>query len=248
MSTFVSNDDLVSTSVAVPDVDVESQQNAIDMSQQPEVTFDTYTVTDEMKEAAKKKATKNIRATNVMDINLAEEELTSQGYFVDPTNGAEVKGELTHAVVTFLTPAFGQICDNGFYGLKIYSAHVNEENALQMANRLKSYHTELYGSPIYAILVMEMGKFVTIPHDKTSLQKLWSSKKESNEGLNELISNYRIEQEKGNILFNERKDTLIASAKKRNMSTLERARQLKEQEQEQEQKVDEITEFGVETE
>lgn len=184
------------------------------------VDITNYKETPEMVESAHIMAVKNVAPTNVPEINLAEEEIKSMG-FVRAEDGTEERGPLTHAVVSFLTPAFGHVCTGGAYGLKIYSAHIHEEDAVLTAKRLKEYHTELYGRPIYAILVMEMGKLITIPHTKEDLNRLWKNRESSDELLNEMISNYRVEQEKGQILFNERKDTLVKSA-------LARARELRQ--------------------
>lgn len=193
----------------------------------PKITVDNYVETDEMRQQAEVQARKNIRATNVPEINLAEEELKSYGVYQD-SDGTQQQGPLTHAVVSFLTPAFGHVCTGNTYGLKIYSAHCNEEDASNMAKRIRDYHIELYGKAIYAILVMEMGKLATIPTTKEELNRLWTNRIAADEHLNELVSNYRIEQEKSKILFDMRKDTLKASANE--FSALERARQLREAE------------------
>ena len=191
------------------------------------VTIDNYSHTEEVIIKATREAEEKIRSTNIPEINLSEEEIKSHGYYVDESSGQEIKGELTHAVVTFLTPAFGQQCPGNTYGLKIYSAHCNEEEAMRYARKLKEYHTELYGYPIYAIMVMEMSKFITIPTTKDELARLRKNREASDDHLNELIRNYRNEQEKSKILFDVRKDTLINSAKR--MSVLERAKQLREE-------------------
>ena len=75
---------------------------------------------------------------------------------------------------------------------------------------------------------MEMGKLATIPTTREELNRLWTNRVAADEHLNELVSNYRIEQEKSKILFDLRKDTLKASANE--FSALERARQLREAE------------------
>jgi hypothetical protein len=191
----------------------------------PKITVDNYVETEEMRQQAEVQARKNIRATNVPEINLSEEELKSYGVYQD-SEGSIQQGPLTHAVVSFLTPAFGHVCTGNTYGLKIYSAHCNESDATEMAKKIRDYHVELYGKAIYAILVMEMGKLVTIPSTKEELNRLWTNRTAADDYLNELISNYRIEQEKSKILFDIRKDTLKASANE--FSALERARQLRE--------------------
>ena len=198
----------------------------------PKITVDNYVETDEMRQQAEVQARKNIRATNIPEINLAEEELKSYGMYQD-SDGSTHQGPLTHAVVSFLTPAFGHVCTGNTYGLKIYSAHCNEEDATNMAKKIRDYHVELYGRAIYAILVMEMGKLATIPTTREELNRLWPNRVAADEHLNELVSNYRIEQEKSKILFDMRKDTLIASAKE--FSALERARQLREAESKNEE-------------
>jgi hypothetical protein len=191
----------------------------------PKITIDNYVETDELRQQAETQARKNISATNVPEINLAEEELKSYGVYTD-SEGIQQQGELTHAVVSFLTPAFGHVCTGGAHGIKIYSAHCNESDAKNMAKRIRDYHVELYGKAIYAILVMEMGKLATIPTTKEELNRLWTNREAADEYLNELVSNYRIEQEKSKILFDTRKETLKNSAKE--FSALERARQLRE--------------------
>jgi hypothetical protein len=193
---------------------------------QPSVTVDNYVETPEMLQTFHDRAIRNIRATNIPEINLAEEELYSKGIYTDE-NGNEHRGELKFAVVSFLTPAFGHVCTGGAYGMKLYSAHVTQEEATRFAKKLSEYHKELYGYNIYSIMVMEMGKLITIPHDRETLNKLWTNKQQSDEYLNELISNYRIEQEKSNIRFEERKNTLINAAKE--FSALEKAKYLREQ-------------------
>lgn len=192
----------------------------------PRVTVDNYVETPEMLQTFHERAVKNIRATNIPEINLAEEELFSEGIYTDEL-GNEHRGELKFAVVSFLTPAFGHVCTGGAYGMKIYSAHISQEAATKFAKKLSEYHKELYGYNIYSIMVMEMGKLVTIPQDRETLNRLWTNKEASDEYLNELISNYRIEQEKSNIRFEERKSTLINAAKE--FSALEKARYLREQ-------------------
>jgi hypothetical protein len=186
----------------------------------PKITSDNYVETPELIQEAEELARKQIRSTNVPEINLAQEELMSYHPVTELP--------LTHAIVSFLTPAFGHTCTGGTLGLKIYSCHTSEEDAMIFAKQLKEYHTELYGKPIYSILVMEMGKLVTIPTTRDELNRLWKDKQASDEHLNQMISDYRIQQEKSQILFDKRKETLIGSAKE--FSALERARQLRESE------------------
>jgi len=195
------------------------------IEEEKEITIDNYIQSEELIAKAKKEAEEKIRSTNIPEINLSEEELKSYGTYVDESTGEVVRGELNYAVVSFLTPAFGHVITNGTYGLKIYSAHCTEEDAKNMAKKIRDYHVELYGKAIYAILVMEMGKLATIPTTKEELNRLWTNREAADEYLNELISNYRIEQEKSKILFDARKDTLINSAKRK--SVLERAKQLR---------------------
>jgi hypothetical protein len=59
-----------------------------------------------------------------------------------------------------------------------------------------------------------------------------SNKQASDESLNEMISNYRVEQQKAQILFDDRKNSLVNSAKEyvnsqKELTALERARQLR---------------------
>ncbi len=187
----------------------------------PKITTDNYVETPEMIQEAEVLAREQIKVTNIPEINLSQEELVSYG--INPETDSQEP--LTHAVVSFLTPAFGHTCTGGTLGLKIYSAHTTEKDAVEFAGRLKEYHTELYGKPIYSILVMEMGKLVTIPTNRDELNRLWKDKQAADEHLNQMISDYRIQQQKSQILFDKRKETLMNSAKE--FSALERARQLR---------------------
>ena len=49
----------------------------------PKITVDNYVETEEMRQQAEVQARKNIRATNVPEINLSEEELKSYGVYQD---------------------------------------------------------------------------------------------------------------------------------------------------------------------
>jgi hypothetical protein len=191
---------------------------------QPSVTVDSYIETDEMRAEALSQARRDISATNVPEINLAKEEIVSIGLMRN-ADGTTTEAEHTHAVVTFLTPAFGQQCPNGSYGFKIYGAYCSNEEAVAAATQIRDYHTELYGKPIFGILVIEMGKVTPFPVTRDQLNQVMTNKQASDEALNEMISNYRTEQRKAQILFDERKNTLVKSAKE--FSALERARQLR---------------------
>lgn len=191
---------------------------------QPAVTVDTYQETEEMRADAHARAVRDIAATNIPEINLAKEEIVSIGLMRNP-DGTTSEAEHTHAVVTFLTPAFGQQCPNGTYGFKIYGAYCSNEEAVAAATQIRDYHTELYGKPIFGILVIEIGKVTPFPVTREQLNMVMTNKQASDEALNEMISNYRAEQRKAQILFDERKNTLVKSAKE--FSALERARQLR---------------------
>ncbi len=193
-------------------------------TQQPPVTVDTYVETEEMRADAHARAVRDIAATNIPEINLAKEEIVSIGLMRQP-DGSTTEAEHTHAVVTFLTPAFGQQCPNGTYGFKIYGAYCSNEEAVAAATQIRDYHTELYGKPIFGILVIEIGKVTPFPVTREQLNFVMTNKQASDEALNEMISNYRAEQRKAQILFDERKNTLVKSAKE--FSALERARQLR---------------------
>jgi hypothetical protein len=203
---------------------IKKKMSAASSSSTPEVTVDTYTESPEMHESARARAAANISSTNVPDINLSKEEITSFGMYKDE-EGNEITGELEYAVLTFLTPAFGHVLTRGSFGFKIYSAHVTLEDAQRTAERLKEYHKELYGSAIYSILVVEMGKFCEIPTTREDLNRLIKDRRHDDESLNEMIKNYRIEQEKARVMFNDRKDTLVGAGKK--FSAIEKARQLR---------------------
>jgi len=199
-------------------------KNIMSATQQPSVTVDSYVETEEMRAEAHARAMRDIAATNVPEINLAKEEVVSIGIQRNP-DGTTSEAEHTHAVVTFLTPAFGQQCPNGTYGFKIYGAYCSNEEAVAAATQIRDYHTELYGKPIFGILVIEMGKVTPFPITREQLNMVMTNKQASDEALNEMISNYRAEQRKAQILFDERKNTLVKSAKE--FSALERARQLR---------------------
>lgn len=197
----------------------------------PGVTLDTYVETDEMRTNALERARREISATNVPEINLSKEEIVSIGLQRNP-DGTVREAEHTHAVVTFLTPAFGQQCPNNTFGLKIYGAYCSNEEALEAAGKIRDYHTELYGKPIFGIIVVEMGKILPFPTTREQLNEVISNKQASDEALNEMISNYRVEQQKAQILFDDRKNALVNSAKdfvreQKELSALERARQLR---------------------
>lgn len=193
-------------------------------SQQPSVTVDSYHETEEMRVDAQEQARREIAATNVPEINLAREEIVSIGLQRN-VDGSTSEAEHTHAVVTFLTPAFGQQCPNGTYGFKIYGAYCTNDEAVAAATQIRDYHTELYGKPIFGILVVEMGKVTPFPVTREQLNQVMTNKQASDEALNDMISNYRTEQRKAQILFDDRKNTLVKSAKE--YSALERARQLR---------------------
>ncbi len=191
---------------------------------QPAVTVDSYVETDEMRADALAQARREIAATNVPEINLSKEEVVSIG-IQRHADGTTSEAEHTHAVVTFLTPAFGQQCPNGTYGFKIYGAYCTNEEAVAAATQIRDYHTELYGKPIFGVIVIEIGKVTPFPVTREQLNQVMTNKQASDEALNDMISNYRAEQRKAQILFDNRKDTLVKSAKE---SALERARQLRE--------------------
>lgn len=197
----------------------------------PDVTLDSYIETEEMRANALERARRDVAATNVPEINLSKEEIVSIGLQRNP-DGTVREAEHTHAVVTFLTPAFGQQCPNNTFGLKIYGAYCSNEEALEAAGKIRDYHTELYGKPIFGIIVVEMGKILPFPTTREQLNEVISNKQASDEALNEMISNYRIEQQKAQILFDDRKNALVNSAKdfvreQKELSALERARQLR---------------------
>jgi hypothetical protein len=197
----------------------------------PDVTLDSYVETDGMRGAALERARREIASTNVPEINLSKEEVVSIGFQRNP-DGTVREAEHTHAVVTFLTPAFGQQCPNNTFGLKIYGAYCSNEEALEAAGKIRDYHTELYGKPIFGIIVVEMGKILPFPTTREQLNEVMSNKQASDESLNEMISNYRIEQQKAQILFDDRKNALVNSQKEfvreqKELSALERARQLR---------------------
>lgn len=194
-------------------------------SSKPTVDVDSYTETPEMHAQALQRARRDIAATNVPEINLAKEEIVSIGLLQHP-DGTTTEAEHTHAVVTFLSPAFGQQCPNGTLGFKIYGAYCSNEAALAAAAQIRDYHTELYGKPIFGIIVVEMGKVTPFPVTREQLNSIMTNKQASDEALNEMISNYRTEQRKAQIMFDTRKDTLVKSAKE--FTALERARQLRE--------------------
>jgi len=190
---------------------------------QPAVTVDSYQETEEMRTEALTQARREIAATNVPEINLSREEIVSIGIQRN-ADGTTSEAEHTHAVVTFLTPAFGQQCPDGTYGFKIYGAYCTNEEAVAAATQIRDYHTELYGKPIFGILVIEIGKVTPFPVTREQLNLVMTNKQASDEALNDMISNYRAEQRKAQILFDNRKNTLVKSAKE---SALERARQLR---------------------
>jgi hypothetical protein len=190
---------------------------------QPAVTVDSYQETEEMRTEALTQARREIAATNVPEINLSREEIVSIGIQRN-ADGTTSEAEHTHAVVTFLTPAFGQQCPDGTYGFKIYGAYCTNEEAVAAATQIRDYHTELYGKPIFGILVIEIGKVTPFPVTRDQLNLVMTNKQASDEALNDMISNYRAEQRKAQILFDNRKNTLVKSAKE---SALERARQLR---------------------
>lgn len=197
----------------------------------PDVTLDTYVETEDMRGAALERARRAIAATNVPEINLSKEEVTSIGLQRN-SDGTVREAEHTHAVVTFLTPAFGQQCPNNTFGLKIYGAYCSNEEALEAAGKIRDYHTELYGKPIFGIIVVEMGKILPFPTTREQLNEVMHNKQASDESLNEMISNYRVEQQKAQILFDDRKNSLVNSAKdfvreQKELTALERARQLR---------------------
>ncbi len=195
-----------------------------ELPDRPEVTVDTYVETPEMHESARIRAAARIASTNVAEINLSKEEITARGVYRDE-DGSDVIGEQQYAVVTFLTPAFGHVMTRGSFGFKIYSAHVTLEDAQKTAERLKAYHKELYGSSIYSILIVEMGKFCEIPTTREDLNRLIKDRRHDDESLHEMVKQYRIEQEKASLMFHERKEALVGAAKKFN--AIERARQLR---------------------
>lgn len=194
-------------------------------SSKPTIDVDSYEETPEMHAQALQKARRDIAATNVAEINLAKEEIVSIGLLQNP-DGTTTEAEHTHAVVTFLSPAFGQQCPNGTLGFKIYGAYCSNEAALAAATQIRDYHTELYGKPIFGIIVVEMGKVTPFPVTREQLNSVMTNKQASDEALNEMISNYRTEQRKAQIMFDNRKDALVKSAKEH--TALERARQLRE--------------------
>ncbi len=190
------------------------------------ITVDNFEETPEMQAEALAQARREIGPTNVSEINLAKEEVVSIGILHNP-DGTTTEAEHTHAVVTFLSPAFGQqISADGMPGFKIYGAYCSNEAALAAAAQIRDYHTELYGKPIFGIIVVEIGKITPFPMTREQLNKVMTNKEASDEALNEMISNYRTEQKKAQILFDKRKDTLVKSAKE--FTALERARQLRE--------------------
>ncbi len=203
-------------------------------SSAPKVTIDNYAETDEMRQAAHDRATRELASTNIPDINLSKEEIVSIG-IARNADGSTYEAEHTHAVVTFLTPAFGQQCPNGTYGLKIYGAYCSNDEALAAASKIRDYHTELYGKPIFAILVVDIGKILPFPTTKEELNKVFTNKQASDADLNQMISNYRIEQKKAQILFDDRKNAMVNSAKEavranKELTALELARQIRAQE------------------
>jgi hypothetical protein len=190
------------------------------------VTVDNFEETPEMQAEALAEARREIGPTNVLEINLAKEEVVSVGLLQNP-DGTTTEAEHTHAVVTFLSPAFGQqLSADGTPGFKIYGAYCSNESALAAAAQIRDYHTELYGKPIFGIIVVEIGKITPFPMTREQLNKVMTNKEASDEALNEMIANYRAEQKKAQILFDKRKDTLVKSA--REFTALERARQLRE--------------------
>jgi hypothetical protein len=190
------------------------------------ITVDNFEETPEMQAEALTQARREIGPTNVPEINLAKEEVVSIGLLNNP-DGTTTEAEHTHAVVTFLSPAFGQqLAADGTPGFKIYGAYCSNEAALAAAAQIRDYHTELYGKPIFGIIVVEIGKITPFPMTREQLNKVMTNKEASDEALNEMISNYRTEQKKAQILFDKRKDTLVKSAKE--FTALERARQLRE--------------------
>jgi hypothetical protein len=195
------------------------------MSTQPSVTVDSYEETEAMRVAAHAQARLDIAATNVAEINLAKEEIVSVGLRRNE-DGTTSESEHTHAVVSFLSPAFGQQCPNGTLGFKIYGAYCSNEEALAAAAQIRDYHTELYGKPIFGIIVVEMGKVTPFPVTREQLNQVMTNKQASDEALNDMIANYRAEQRKAQILFDNRKNALVKSAKE--FTALERARQLRE--------------------
>lgn len=192
----------------------------------PVVTVDNFEETPEMQAEALTQARREIGPTNVSEINLAKEEVVSIGLLQNP-DGSTTEAEHTHAVVTFLSPAFGQqLSADGTPGFKIYGAYCSNESALAAAAQIRDYHAELYGKPIFGIIVIEIGKVTPFPLTREQLNKVMTNKEASDEALNDMISNYRAEQKKAQILFDRRKDTLVKSA--RDFTALERARQLRE--------------------
>lgn len=190
------------------------------------VTVDNFEETPEMQAEALAQARREIGPTNVLEINLAKEEVVSIGLLQNP-DGSTTEAEHTHAVVTFLSPAFGQqLSADGTPGFKIYGAYCSNDSALAAAAQIRDYHTELYGKPIFGIIVVEIGKITPFPMTREQLNKVMTNKEASDEALNEMIANYRAEQKKAQILFDKRKDTLVKSA--REFTALERARQLRE--------------------
>lgn len=190
------------------------------------VTVDNFEETPEMQAEALAQARREIGPTNVSEINLAKEEVVSTG-LLQNADGTTTEAEHTHAVVTFLSPAFGQqLSADGTPGFKIYGAYCSNESALAAAAQIRDYHTELYGKPIFGIIVVEIGKITPFPMTREQLNKVMTNKEASDEALNEMIANYRAEQKKAQILFDKRKDTLVKSA--REFTALERARQLRE--------------------
>lgn len=190
------------------------------------ITIDNFEETPEMHADALAEARREIGPTNVSEINLAKEEVVSIGLLHNP-DGTTTEAEHTHAVVTFLSPAFGQqLSADGTPGFKIYGAYCSNDSALAAAAQIRDYHTELYGKPIFGIIVVEIGKITPFPMTREQLNKIMTNKEASDEALNEMISNYRTEQKKAQIMFDKRKDTLVKSAKE--FTALERARQLRE--------------------
>lgn len=192
---------------------------------QPSVTVDSYEETEQMRAEAVLQARRDISATNVAEINLSKEEIVSIGLQRN-ADGSTSEAEHTHAVVTFLSPAFGQQCPNGTLGFKIYGAYCSNEEALDAATQIRDYHSELYGKPIFGIIVVEMGKVTPFPVTRDQLNSVMTNKQASDEALNEMISNYRTEQRKAQIMFDNRKNALVKSATE--FTALERARQLRE--------------------
>lgn len=198
--------------------------NKIRMSK-PAVTVDNFEETPEMQAEALTQARREIGPTNVPEINLAKEEVVSFG-LLQNADGTTTEAEHTHAVVTFLSPAFGQqLSADGTPGFKIYGAYCSNDSALAAAAQIRDYHAELYGKPIFGIIVIEIGKVTPFPLTREQLNKVMTNKEASDEALNDMISNYRAEQKKAQILFDRRKDTLVKSA--REFTALERARQLR---------------------